>query len=84
MTEIPETNAAKLMPDDALTLINWRNHTDEHIVEGFNMQGLLDLYHASAKYVCLSGWFEEDDNAMFVYEALKKKPTRYQSWLATT
>lgn len=78
MAEITETDASKLMPEDAETLIRWRNHTNEHIVFGFTMQGLLDLYHASSEYVCLEGWFECDDEAMFKYEAVKRKPTRYQ------
>ena len=82
MTEIVETSAERLMPDDALQLIGWRNFHDEHIVAGFTIQGLFDLYHASEKYMTLPGWFDEDENAMFVYERIKKRPTRYQAWLA--
>ncbi len=63
MTEITTKTAGEMSDHDARILLNWRDHTHEAIVYGVTLQQLLDLYHASAAYVSLEGWLEEDRTA---------------------
>jgi len=63
MTEIKAKKASDLMPDEAETLIYWRNDTHETIVYGLSLGVLLKLYHASAAYVDIESWLEGDNTA---------------------
>lgn len=73
MSEIAETDARKILPEDATTLIMWRDFADEGIVEGLSMQTLLDLYHASTRYVTLEGWLEEEESAIHEYREIVER-----------
>lgn len=70
MTEITEKKAGMLMPDDVRCLLHWRDNTHEAIVYGIPIQGLLDLYHASEKFVSLEGWLDEDPKAPQIYRKI--------------
>tara|TARA_R110000851_G_scaffold178010_9_gene324939 strand:+ start:315 stop:575 length:261 start_codon:yes stop_codon:yes gene_type:complete len=72
MSQIIETNAARLSSDDAQSLLNWRNGTNEGLVYGFTMQGLLDLYHLSSDYIELQYWLEENADATMRYKRISK------------
>jgi len=78
MTEIVETRAGRLSTRDALTLIVWRNCHSENLVEGFNMQGLLDLYHRSTGFQLLDQWLDSDARAIESYANLRRRSSRYQ------
>lgn len=70
MSEITVKQAGDMKDDDARTLLNWRDWTDEGLVGELTMQQLLDLYHASAKYVSLEAWLEEERGASAKYKRI--------------
>mgnify|MGYP003651962076 CR=1 FL=1 len=72
MSQIIETNAARLSSDDAQSLLDWRNGTNESLVYGFTMQGLLNLYHLSSKFIELQYCLQEDADAKVKYYRIKK------------
>jgi hypothetical protein len=73
MAEIKATKAGEMSDHDARCLLNWRDWTHEELVYGLNLQQLLDLYHASAEYVSLEGWLEEDRKAPAKYRKIAGK-----------
>lgn len=72
MSQIIETNAARLSSDDAQSLLDWRNGTNEGLVCGFTMQGLLDMYHLSSDYIELQYWLNESADAALKYKRISK------------
>lgn len=71
--EIKAKKADEMGADDARTLLYWRDNTHEAIVYGLTMQQLLDLYHASAAYVSLEGWLDEDRKAPAAYKRIARR-----------
>ena len=70
MSEITAKKAGDMGADDARTLLYWRDDAHEAYVYGLTMQQLLDLYHASAAYVTLEGWLEEERKAPAAYKRI--------------
>lgn len=63
MAEITVRDARDMDDSDARCILFWRDNTHESLVYGLTMQQLLSLYHASAKYVDLEGWLDEEKSA---------------------
>ncbi len=69
---ITETDPARLSSDDAKLLLNWRDSTTEDLVYGFDMHGLLSLYHASSACITLEDWLNHKDGAVTKYKRIKR------------
>lgn len=72
MTEITKTNAADLDLNEMQTLIGFANCQNWNLTGGLTIQGVLEIYHASSKYISIEDWLCDDERANDTFTEIHK------------
>ena len=73
MTEITKTNATELDLEEMRQLIGFADCQDWNLTGGLSVQGVLDIYHASSKYISIGDWLYDDPQAEKEFNAIHEK-----------
>lgn len=60
MSEIKQTDAAKLTREDTQTLMGWCDHQHGSLWDDMTLQDILNVYHVSHEWLTFEDWAEEE------------------------
>ncbi len=82
MDRIKAKKAALLSVDDTRRLVNFCNNQRESLWDSLDLQGILDVYHASEIWDGVEAWLQEEPKAVKEYARIHKR-SHQRAWQAT-